>query len=371
MYNIQNNNFNIEALILSQEDIYRFKLDNNYIIKYNNTIKGKYDNILSAANIHLTTKEMESFNASQDPWILIYISSNFNEVDKLIIGSTISQVNSLISPSERIYHYGKINSEEKIVYKLKGKAKYHLMRLELGSNNGLIGWSVKRNNSDKNYKSNDTDLSFVTEKWINGRGLLTMYIERGEDIYLSIFPKKKIKDVKLTNFVFKYLNSAKNGDFKNYIVKHDSLTYDRNNKKITINKITNIPFTFDSINYIKVIDEDDFVNEENINTIANIESTPFIEIKGKISENNVNFFLLNMTDPQKTYYINAYTTIIENFFDVEFISYAGYILTKEEYDPDVLNKDSNSGLMIASIVIASVILFIVIIRFIWYCCNEC
>ena len=160
-------------------------------------------------------------------------------------------------------------------------------------------------------------------------------------------------------------------DFKNYIIKHDALTYDINEKKITVNRIPNIPFEFELINYIKIIDEEDLMNEENINTIANIESTPFIEVKGKLLDNNVNFYLLNLTNPKKTYYINAYTTVIENFFDVEYISYAGYILSKEEENPDILNEDSKGGFIIASIVIASVVLFLVILRFIWYCCREC
>lgn len=83
-----------------------------------------------------------------------------------------------------------VNNEEKIVYKLKGKPEYHLIRLEFGSNIDLVEWTVKRTNDNDNYKENDADLSFVTEKWINGRELLTMYIELGEDIYLTIFSKK-------------------------------------------------------------------------------------------------------------------------------------------------------------------------------------
>ena len=372
---INKDTLDIEAYIFTQKTIYDLKLNYNNIKQHTIKIKGTFNSFLSNGYIYLSPYDMERFKIDDNPYLLIYISSTRPEIlywyDNFIFSTTISQTNSLIYPSERTYHFGKLSGDTKVVYRLEGKPQFHLMRLEIACNSNYLDWSVKRTKEIDNYTTNDTDLSFVTEKWSNGRGLLTMYIERGEDIYLSIFPKKKIKDVKLTNFVFKYLNSAKNGDFKNYIVKHDSLTYDRNNKKITINKITNIPFTFESINYIKIIDEDDFVNEENINTIAKIESTPFIEIKGKISENNVNFFLLNMTDPQKTYYINAYTTIIENFFDVEYISYAGYILAKEEYNPDVLNEDSNSGFMIASIVIASVVLFIVTLRFIWYCCREC
>ena len=56
------------------------------------------------------------------------------------------------------------------------------MRLEFGANSQYIKWSVKRKIDNYNYIKNDTDLSFVTEKWVNGRELLTMYIEKGEDI---------------------------------------------------------------------------------------------------------------------------------------------------------------------------------------------
>ena len=66
------------------------------------------------------------------------------------------------------------------------------MRLEVGINSYNIGWSVKRKIEESDHIYNDTDLSFVTEKWYNGRSLITMYIERGEDIYLTIFNKDLI-----------------------------------------------------------------------------------------------------------------------------------------------------------------------------------
>ena len=369
--------FNIEAYLLTQKELYELKLDYNNIKDHNIKIRGTFNSFLSNVYIYLSPYDMERFKIDDNPYMLIYISTTRTEIknwyDYLVLTSTISQTNSLIHPSERTYHFGKLSGEEKIVYRLEGKPQFHLMRLEFACNSNYLGWSVKRTKEieSENYMKNDTDLSFVTEKWSNGRGLLTMYIERGEDIYLTIFPIKKIKDIKLTNFVFKYLSSGKNGDFKNYIVKHDSLTYDSNSKNLMVNKITNIPYEFDYITYIKIIDEEDLVNEENMNTIANIESKPFIEIKGKISDNNVNFDISNIIDPKKTFYINAYTTIVENYFDVEYISYAGYIIAKEDENADILNEDSYGGFIIASIVIASVVLFLVTLRFIWFCCREC
>jgi len=372
---INKDTMDIEAYILTQKEINELKLNNENIKNYNTKIEGTFNSFLSNAYIYLSVNDMKRFTADDNPYLLIHISTINSEIvhwyDNLVFTSTISQVNSLIYPSERTYHFGKLNTDSKVVYRLEGKPQFHLMRLEFACNSNYLGWSVKRTKEIDNYKTNDTDLSFVTEKWINGRGLLTMYIERGEDIYLTIFPLKKSIDTKLTNFAFKYLNSAKNGDFKNYIIKQDYLTYDQSMNKITVNKLTNIPFDSEFIYYIKIIDEDDFEKEDNIKTIANIESTPFIEIKGKLSDSSINFYLLNTTNPKRTYYINAYTTIIENFYDVEYISYAGYILVKQEEDKEVLNEDSNGGFIIATIVIVSVILFLVIIRFIYYCCKEC
>ena len=367
----------IEAFLLKQNEIYDLKLNYNNINKHTIKIKGTFNSFLSNAYIYLSHNDMERFNIDDNPYLLIYISSNNSRIltwyDNFIFSSTISQENNLNYMSERTYHFGKVDANDKVVYRLEGKPHFHLMRLEIACNSNYLDWTVKRANEIDKYKymTNDSDLSFVTEKWSNGRGLLTMYIERGEDIYLTIFPKKRIKDVRYSNFVFKYLNSAKNGDFKNYIVKHDSLTYDRNKQMITVNKLTNIPGAFNLIYFMKIIDEEDFMIEENINTIANIESKPFIEVKGKILDNNVNIYLSNLTNPKKTYYINIYTTIIENYFDVEYISYAGYILAKEDENADIFNEESNGGFIIASIVIASVVLFLVLLRFIWYCCKEC
>ena len=43
-----------------------------------------------------------------------------------------------------------------------------------------------------------------------------MYINNGEDIYLTIYKNSVSQDDIKINYVFKYINSGKNGDFKNY-----------------------------------------------------------------------------------------------------------------------------------------------------------
>ena len=370
LYNIleiNSNIFEIEALILSEKEIYELKLNFNNISNYKNRIKGKFDPAFSASNIYITTSQMKTFNINYESFLLIYITNKSN-IDKnnIIIGSFISHVNNLINNPEQIYHYGQINNEERIVYKLKGKENYHLMRLEFSSNSEYIGWSVRRTNDYNDYMKNDTGLPFITEKWSNGRELLTMYIENGEDIYLSVF-FKDMKNVypKLSNHAFKYINSLKNSNFKNYIIKNDLLDYNKEDDTITINILNDIPSSSNVYYYLKIINENDYVNNEIINTIAILASNISTIIKGEKKNNKIIFNLHNKINKNNIYYINAYSIIIENNYDIEYVSYSDITINTK-----IKEKISYLGLVISSLFIGLFIILILFISFIRYCVKK-
>ena len=323
---ITNTIFDINIMILSIKDVYNIKKDHTQIV-LDNSIKGYFDPSLLASNIYLSIDDIKKFNIKENPCIFIYISYNYNinKFEKLILGSTISQLNSLIKPSERIYHYGVLKNENKVVYRLGGDSHFHLMRLEIGLNNNNINWSVKRNNNN-NYMYNDSDISFVTEKWINGRGLVTIYIENGEDIYLTFFNKNQ--DFNLTNFIFKYINAAKNGEFKNYYIKKDTLSFNKNNMQMSVNEIKDIPNS--SINYyLKIIGEENYIKNELINTISISQSLIESSIKGTVKNNKIIFLVYNEINDYKIYYINVNSIIIDNNLDIEYVSYNGLIIHEE------------------------------------------
>jgi hypothetical protein len=206
------------------------------------------------------------------------------------------------------------------------------MRLEIGLNNDLIGWSVKRTIDENNYKSNDTDLPFITENWHNGRGLLTIYIEKEEDIYLTFFGKNIIKNVNLTNFVFKYINAKHNDDFKNYLIKNDNLLYDVITMTMKAYTVNGIEKKTSKINYyLKVINEEDYINNELINTIAIKSSTGNLTIKGIIDNDMVTFKLRDqISNTTNKYEMNIYCHIIENDYNIEYVSYKGITIIIEE-----------------------------------------
>ena len=351
-------NFDIKIVIASKEDIYQFKENYSYINKCNNIIEAKLNNILSYSSTYLSKKDIDGFYINDKKYILIFIVNNtIIKSDKLILGCSILPVDSLIYPSERIYHFGNLNNNYKVVHRLKGNKKYHLMRLEFSSNDNDILWSVKR--TPELYSHNDSDLSFVTEKWINGRELLTMYIENGEDIYLTVFTNNTNENPFLKNYIFKYINSAKNGDFRNYIIKNDYLYYDEDEKLMEIGQLkSKLPLNIQY--FLILINEEDYIRTEEINTIAFIESKKNVTITGNMNKNKIVFNLKNYINREKDYYLNAYSVINENNSNIEYLAYSGFKIK------GINITTPKKELIIASVSIGGFIFLTIIFRSIRY-----
>ena len=373
LYNILqiNNTFNICVALLSKEEMQEIKYNISKINNMTFIAEGQLSPISLSSNIHLN-HDLNNENKSN---VFIILQPTFDTSNKkMILGISLTKVNSLIYPSERIYYYGELNKYDRVTYKLEGNEKYHLMRLELGHNSGDINWSVKRTFEEKNYTMNDTDLSFVIEYWHNGRELLTMYIENGEDIYLTIFKKQNIRRNKNIsyNYVFKYINAGKNGDFKNYVVKQDNLIYNEDDKAIKIYEFWNVhPKNVIMSYYMRTIQYDNYVTSETLNSISLIESKgSFLTDKAYItdeetSENLVEFYLRNSLNAMKSYFLNCYIAVIEDNNNIELLSYEGTFIEGQTIPKPII------GLIIAALCIAGIVFIILVIRFIHHCtCAE-
>ena len=373
LYNILqiNNTFNICVALLSKEEMQEIKYNISKINNMTFIAEGQLSPITLSSNIHLN----HDLNNENKSYVFIILQPTFDTSNKkMILGISLTKVNSLIYPSERIYYYGELNKYDRVTYKLEGNEKYHLMRLELGHNSGDINWSVKRTYEEKNYTMNDTDLSFVIEYWHNGRELLTMYIENGEDIYLTIFKKQNIRRNKNIsyNYVFKYINAGKNGDFKNYVVKQDNLIYNEDDKAIKIYEFWNVhPKNVIMSYYMRAIQYDNYVTSETLNSISLIESKgSFLTDKAYItdeetSENLVEFYLRNSLNAMKSYFLNCYIAVIEDNNNIELLSYEGTFIEGQTIPKPII------GLIIAALCIAGIVFIILVIRFIHHCtCAE-
>ena len=373
LYNILqiNNTFNICVALLSKEEMQEIKYNISKINNMTFIAEGQLSPITLSSNIHLN----HDLNNENKSYVLIILQPTFDTSNKkMILGISLTKVNSLIYPSERIYYYGELNKYDRVTYKLEGNEKYHLMRLELGHNSGDINWSVKRTYEEKNYTMNDTDLSFVIEYWHNGRELLTMYIENGEDIYLTIFKKQNIRRNKNIsyNYAFKYINAGKNGDFKNYVVKQDNLIYNEDDKAIKIYEFWNEhPKNVIMSYYMRAIQYDNYVTSETLNSISLIESKgSFLTDKAYItdeetSENLVEFYLRNSLNAMKSYFLNCYIAVIEDNNNIELLSYEGTFIEGQTFPKPII------GLIIAALCIAGIVFIILVIRFIHHCtCAE-
>ena len=356
-----NNSFKIEAKLLSQEELNKIKINETHINDLQNKTEGKLNPLTLATNIYL-----EDYIFENNSYLLIIITPNFYcALNQIILGTSISLVNSLIYPAERIYHFGEMNRNMKVTYKLEGKKKYHLMRLELGKNSDDISWSVKRTYDEENYKTNDTDISFVTEYWINGRTLITMYINNGEDIYLTIYKNSVSQDDIKINYVFKYINSGKNGDFKNYRIKDDLLNYNIEERTIKINKLQTSSENLIINYYMRIIQGDDYIKGENLKSISLIESNSSFLTTTNIDDNSVTYDVKKEINRYKNYKTNCYITIIENYSDIELIAYSYSSL-----EPINANKPS-VGLATASLSITGFAFVCFVVRLIHHCtCAE-
>jgi hypothetical protein len=194
-----------------------------------------------------------------------------------------------------------------------------------------------------------------------------MYIGKGEDIYLSVFLQNtKNVDIKLTNYIFKYINSDKNSNFNNHIIKQDSLNYDRQNIQVQINELNKVSSSSTIIYYLKVINEKDYIKKESLNTIAITGSKNNLTINGIKNNKNIIFNLNKLLNNNKGYYLNAYSIIIEKNYYIEFISYSGLNIKVKS----TIKSPSKATLILTSLIIVGVAILIALIKCIQYCCYR-
>ena len=371
---IYDNSIDVNAMILTTDDIFKFKADPTYIKIDPNTVKGVYSSAINVGNAYLTEEEIKKFDKVTDiPWLFIYLTKTNDipdQFNKMTIEAAVAKANNDVYSSVSIYQYGKLGVDEKNVYKLKGDTTKKYLRVQFSSNSGIINYSIRRQ-KDNLYRQNDTNINIVKDEWINGRGLLTMYLENGEDIYLTVFKTNSNSDnfdeIYLTNYVFKYVCVAKMEDYKEYRVEEDLIKYDKKDNTLTFNKIKDVQDPKNVVYFVKLIKKDNYLKGENINTIAITQSSgQSYGYENLISDNDKLIVQLKDISNKTEYYYNIIAQINEERI-AEYISYRsnGTINNDDGKEQNKEKEGPNSTVLV--ILIVMVIIFVIIITILLVC----
>ena len=162
-----------------------------------------------------------------------------------------------------------------------------------------------------------------------------------------------------------YINSGKNGDFKNYRIKDDLLNYNIEERTIKINKLQTSSENLIINYYMRIIQGDDYIKGENLKSISLIESNSSFLTTTNIDDNSVTYDVKKEINRYKNYKTNCYITIIENYSDIELIAYSYSSL-----EPINANKPS-VGLATASLSITGFAFVCFVVRLTHHCtCAE-
>ena len=283
---ILSNELVIKGTILEENDIYEIKRDENKKPDLKNTkIIGIYDSVLQTGNIIIPSNY---FNDIKYEKPTLYLAIEKGDNGKDIKYSTVrgevglNIINGDSPVIQKSYQFGKLKDYNTInVYKLK--ADYNnteLIRIQFSANSKYINFAI---NTEPNKRENS---SFSNFTHIKENGVTFVTLKKPDNVYylyLNVFLSQDIKDDKLKNFVFKYMNGFTMSYFYSYsIFNSPKIELQRDNKtnnlKVTFNPIdidldTNKSSIDISILYtVKLVLEDGLVNDEYNDTISITES---------------------------------------------------------------------------------------------------
>ena len=282
----------------------------------------------------------------------------------------------IVLPSNHDGYYATINEYiyGKIPYEQKGYSRYELtrintlykyMRIEFSSNSYKINFALnyhKSDDSDIDYYKNNTD--FIKNEFYNGKTeiIIELIDDDIKSLYLSVFNIQKShenKEKKLSNFVFKY-EIKETYDFNKVKPEQSEVSdikYERSTLIFTLPKIFGLSLQ-SRVNYIaKLIPINNIVENENLYSIALMESQP-IKMYSKSANNLNEIQKMELVDlhNDKIYYVIINCEIIEINSEEKFGFQ--FIYNPTNYNEEKENYRRNISLGIIIIVIAIVILAI-------------
>ena len=283
--------FNLWGKIIKEDDAFNSRYDKRFWPENDsNSIKGSIDGPF--ATLLLTAKDIQKFKIYEEynPNLFFSLELNdetlftkFNEIDiEVSILKEQSQNETELFATKNVYYNGRLTNDRtisspKYIYKLQVDHSNPYMRIEFSSNSDLVHWVVT---IDRNSKKDYEEFIDLSKRYINGRYLMTFKIPETvkNSLYLIVFNDDKTTvDPRLTNFVFKYIDSNDKDSFFEFPVENDSIQCTKNEKNglksytITFSPIEQYDVTY----YIKGIYAKSKIEGEWMNSIAISESESY------------------------------------------------------------------------------------------------
>ena len=251
---------------------------------------GRYDPMIKTGLIFIAKEQLDNkeIKFEYKPYILIKVTKNKDYPDmkaftRINLEASVIQDNSNIPISPKVYQYGKLSlSKDYNTYRLKTEKSRKYMRIHFSPNSQSINFAV---NIEQGAKTNYT-FPEITTQFVDGKGVFTFNSEPNKNtfIYLTIFHNngQKAESEKITNYVFKYMNSESANGFNLYELPENSgfqldafPNGDNYDYKFTI---TLLPYPgLDILYLIKFVSKEDWIEGEADNSIALRESPSFVQ----------------------------------------------------------------------------------------------
>ena len=328
--------YKINATILNESKVYLKNINPND----EKMVNGKYDPINKIFKIQFTSENITHYNINGNNYVFIVIDKG---ADQTLYNEITLEISLLPSKEDGYfavinkYIYGKIPFEKEEYkdnrYELNRVSDFFkYMRVEFSANNDNIYFTLNNfrlgDNIDTiDFNKNNSNFNCQT---YNGKTVaLIMFDDNAiKSVFISIFNREKNKP---SNFVFKYDISDQN-DFINIKTVDDEIksNYDknRNTLDITLPEITSKPPEA-KVNYIiKIIENNNYFENENLKTICLIESKVSKKYKISNPENNKNVTLTEMYN--NTFYYVAINVDVETNIYNESFSYSYLINPTQE-----------------------------------------
>ena len=252
---IRTEEFNLESTLVEQKRIYPAILDYQKIPQPHQAFKFDYYDpaILTGQVNYLKTSYNEIVKDSDFPMFLFSLQQVKNGTDRinynrLRMEMTLSKENDNSFTTEKLYQYGILFDPDQVnSYKLK-VVKDGFMRVEFSPGSEYVDMAIaKAKNSKQNFTS-----SFLSKKVQNGKYIITFKSPAdSQELYFNVFFKanKPLEVLLLLNsFVFKYINSPKENEFKEYTTKTKITTLTVKEGAKNGDKISSIEVSFSAIN---------------------------------------------------------------------------------------------------------------------------